>query len=229
MADALTDHHDVATTLAVSPLAVSQVDAARAARRHARPRPVGGTERRRSDSISPTCPINLAALTGAGLSGEIHAQLSRGDDILRTPPDSNPTPAAWVDTSSTLSQGDAANLASGLQLQAPRQAVVSDDNLASAGVNNYTFAQPFTLDLGHGSTIPAAAADSTLSARFTANPANPRARGRAAARRPLLRPLRERRSSAHPAASSWPRRRAGAPRPPSWTSLLAGSRTATRR
>ena len=52
--------------------------------------------------------------------------------------------------------------------------MVSDSNLASAGVSNYTFAQPFTLDLGHGATTTAAAADSNLSARFTATPGNPR-------------------------------------------------------
>jgi hypothetical protein len=44
----------------------------------------------------------------------------------------------------------------------------------SAGLSNYTFAQPFTLDLGHGSTVTAIAADSSLSARFTANPNDPR-------------------------------------------------------
>ena len=120
----------------------------------------------------PYVPINLAALTEAGLSSEIGAQFGRGDDILRAG-GLKPDGGAWVDTSSTLSAGDAGNLASGLQLAGATQAVVSDNDLASAGLSNYTFAQPFTLDLGHGSTIPAAAADSSLSTRFTATPANP--------------------------------------------------------
>ena len=171
MADALTAYHDVATTLAVNPLTVSQVDTAHD---RAGMRALGQLAALSGDEVTDQSyvPINLAALTGAGLSGEIQAQLSRGDDILHAA-GLKPDAGAWVDTSSTLSQGDAANLASGLQLAGATQAVVSDDDLASAGVSMYTFAQPFTLDLGHGSTIPAAAADSTLSARFTAHPANP--------------------------------------------------------
>ncbi len=39
-------------------------------------------------------------------------------------------------------------------------------------MSNLTFAQPFTLDLGQGSNVLAAAVNSTLSARFTANPAD---------------------------------------------------------
>jgi hypothetical protein len=170
-ADALTDKSDVPTTLAVSPLAVSAVDAT-----HAR----DGTHALQqlaalsSDEMidQPYVPINLAALTGAGLSSEISAQLSRGDDILRAAY-LKPVGGAWVDTSSTLSTGDASNLASGLQLAGATETVVSDSDLASAGLSNYTFAQPFTLDLAHGSTIPAVAADSSLSARFTATPGNP--------------------------------------------------------
>jgi hypothetical protein len=172
-ADALSDTQNraVPTTLAVSPLAVSAADAT-----HAR----GGT--RALEQLAalsgdemidqPYVPINLAALTEAGLSNEISAQFSRGDDILRAA-GLKPDGGAWVDTSSTLSAGDAANLASGLRLSGATQAVVSDSDLASAGLSNYTFAQPFTLDLAHGSTIPAAAADSSLSTRFTATPADP--------------------------------------------------------
>ena len=171
LGDALTDNHDVPTTLAVSPLAVSAVAATRT---RDGARAIGQLAALSGDEMidQPYVPINLAALTGAGLSGEIGAQLSRGDDILREAllkPDGGP----WVDTSSSLSQGDAANLASGLQLAGATQAVVSDNDLASAGVSNYTFAQPFTLDLGHGSTVTAVAANSNLSTRFTASPGNP--------------------------------------------------------
>ena len=47
--------------------------------------------------------------------------------------------------------------------------VLSDGDLTSSDLGNYTFAQPFTLDLGHGSTVTAAAANSALSARFDSN------------------------------------------------------------
>ena len=51
--------------------------------------------------------------------------------------------------------------------------VLNGDDLTSGGVSNLTFAQPFTLDLGHGATMPAVGANATLSARFTAQPNDP--------------------------------------------------------
>ncbi len=173
MAGALSDpdNHDVATTLAVNPLTVSIIQATRSR-----------TDLHALDQLAalsgdevidqPYVPINVAALSEAGIGNEIGAQTDRGDEVLRTAgfrPDGGP----WVDTASTFSQGDAGNLASGLQVAGASQAVISDDDLASGGVNNLTFAQPFTLDLGHGSTIPALAADSALSTRFAAHPDNP--------------------------------------------------------
>jgi hypothetical protein len=98
--------------------------------------------------------------------------LTRGDDVLRSA-GLKPDGGTWVDTASSFSQGDAGSLASGLRVTGASQAVVSDDDLASGGVKNLTFAQPFTLDLGNGSSIPAAAANSSLSTRFTSSPRNP--------------------------------------------------------
>ena len=63
----------------------------------------------------PYVPVNLAALSEAGLAGEIGAQISRGDDVLRAA-GLKPTGGPWVDTASSFSQGDAGNLASGLQV-----------------------------------------------------------------------------------------------------------------
>ena len=171
VADALTDHHDVATTLAVSPLAVSAVDATRS---HAGLRALDQLAALSGDQTidQPFVPINVAALSEAGIANEIGAQMARGVDVLHTAglkPDGGP----WVDTTSTFTQGDAGDLATGLQVAGASQAVISDSDLASGGLSNYTFAQPFTLDLGHGSTVPAVAADATLSSRFTANQANP--------------------------------------------------------
>jgi hypothetical protein len=171
MADALTDHRDVPATLAVSPSAVNAIAAARSRDgQHA----LAQLAALSGDEVldQPYVPVNLAALAAAGISGEIGAQVDRGDQVLRSAglrPDGGP----WVDTTSTFSQGDAGDLASGLQVAGSSQAVISDTDLASGGLSNYTFAQPFTLDLGHGSSVAAVAADSTLSTRFTANPANP--------------------------------------------------------
>ncbi len=171
LANALSAHRDVATTLVVSPVGVNAIE-----RTHSR-----GRQRALSQlsALSETevldqsfVPINVAGLSEAGIAGEIGAQVGRGDQVLR---DAGFKVAGgpWVDTVSSFAQGDATNLASGLQVTGSSHLVLSDSDLAAGGLSNYTFAQPFTLDLGHGSTVPAAAADSVLSNRFTAQPADP--------------------------------------------------------
>jgi hypothetical protein len=171
LADALTDHRDVATTLAVSPLAVNQIQATRS---RSGARALAQVSALDSDQVidQPYVPINVASLSEAGIAGEIGLQVDRGDDVLRSA-GLKLVGGPWVDTESTFSQGDAGNLATGLQLAGASQAVISDEDLASAGVKNLTFAQPFTLDFGNGSTLPAAASDSTLNTRFTADQRNP--------------------------------------------------------
>ncbi len=171
MAGALANHRDVPTTLAVNPLTVSALEQV-----HGRDRLHVLDQLAALDSAEvldePYVPVNVAALSEAGLAGEIGAQLGRGDDVLRAA-GLKPAGGPWVDTTSSFSQGDAGNLASGLQVAGASQLVLNDGDLATGGLSNYTFAQPFTLDLGHGSTLPAVAADSSLSARFTAVPADP--------------------------------------------------------
>ena len=171
LADALSAHRDVATTLAVSPVAVTAIEQARSRDGlHALSQLSGlsGAEVLDQSFV----PINVAALSEAGIAGEIAAQVGRGDAILRDA-GFKVSGGPWVDTASSFAQGDAGGLASGLQVTGSPQLVLSDGDLAAGGLSNYTFAQPFTLDLGHGSTVPAAAADSALSNRFTAQPADP--------------------------------------------------------
>jgi hypothetical protein len=171
MAGALTEHRDVATTLAVNPLAVSAVEASHA---HGGEHALDQLAALSGDQMldQPYVPINVVALSESGIGDEIGAQVDRGDQVLRSAglkPDGGP----WVDTASTFAQGDATSLASGLQLAGASQAVISDTDLSSGGASNQTFAQPFTLDLGHGSTVAAVAADTALSTRFTADQADP--------------------------------------------------------
>jgi hypothetical protein len=171
MAGELTKRPDVATTLAVNPLTVSIIQATRSrAGLHA----LDQVAALSGDQVidQSYVPIDVAALSEAGIGNEIRAQVERGDDVLRST-GLRPGGGPWVDTASTFSQGDAGNLASGLRVAGSSQAVLSDSDLAPDNASQYTFAQPFTLDLGHGSTIPALAADSALSARFTATPGNP--------------------------------------------------------
>jgi hypothetical protein len=168
---ALSGYRDVATTLSVSPVAVDQ-----AARTQSRDglRVLGQLAALDTGEVlsSSYVPVNVAALAEAGLSGEIGAQVSRGDALLRAA-GLRPSGGTWLDTTSSFSQGDAGSLAIGLQEAGASQLVLSDNDLASGGESNYTFAQPFTLDLGHGANVTAVASDSTLSTRFTADPADP--------------------------------------------------------
>jgi hypothetical protein len=129
----------------------------------------------------PYVPINVASLSEAGIAGEIEAQTARGDALLRQA-GLKPSGGPWVDTESNFNQGDGPALAEGVQDAGAGRLVLSDDNLSGSGLANYTFAQPCTLDLGRtatgggsggGTSIPAAASNSTLSARFTAQPNDP--------------------------------------------------------
>lgn len=172
LAAALEDHPGIPTTLDVSPAGLQKSETAD-------PKVTARALAQLASSLDgaqvldqPYEPIDLAAMSEARIPGEIRAQTTRGDEILHAA-GLRPTGGPWVDTTSSFSQGDGAGLAAGLQEADAAELVLNDGDLASGGLSNYTFAQPFTLDLGHGSTVTAVAADSSLSARFTADPGDP--------------------------------------------------------
>jgi hypothetical protein len=171
LATALSDQRDVPATLAVSPAAVARLEES-----HSREGVHALEQLATLDAEevlgAPYVPVNVSALSQARLSGEISAQLSRGDELLRTV-GLRPSGGTWVDTTSSFSQGDSSPLASGLQTAGASQLVLSDNDVTSGSESNYTFAQPFTLDLGHGTSVTAVASNSTLGTRFTADPSNP--------------------------------------------------------
>jgi hypothetical protein len=171
MATALTAHHDVPVTLAVSPRTATALAAGHTKDgAHALDQLAGLS----GDEVlsEPYVPVNVAALSEAGIAGEIQAQLTRGTELLRQA-GLHPESGLWVDTASSFAQGDAANLASGLQVAGADQLVLNDGDLASAGSSNLTFAQPFSLELGNGTDPAAMASDSSLSSLFTASPGDP--------------------------------------------------------
>jgi hypothetical protein len=172
LATALADHPAVPTTLAVNPAGIQKSETADSKATSRALAQLGSLD---SEQVlgQPYEPIDLAAVSEAKIPSEIRAQMTRGDEILRAA-GLRPTDGPWVDTASSFSQGDSADLAAGLQEAGSTQLVMNAGDLVSAGLSNYTFAQPFTLDLGHGSTVTAIAADSSLSARFAADPKDPR-------------------------------------------------------
>ena len=151
VASALTEHRDVPTTLAISPAGVEQMDrTASKGTAHALEQ-LGSLE---GDQVlaQPYVPVDVAALSEAGITDEIGAQMVRGDEVLHAA-GLRPSGGPWVDTASSFAQGDAGDLSTGLQQTGASQLVLSDGDLSTTGLSNYTFAQPFTLDLGHGSGV----------------------------------------------------------------------------
>jgi len=171
MAGALAAHHNVPVTLAVVPRTIAALQAGHTGNGD---RALAQLADLTGDEVltEPYVPVNVAALSEAGIAGEIGAQLARGTELLRSA-GLRPAAGPWVDTASNLAEGDAGDLASGLQVAGATQLVLSDNDLASTGSSSLTFAQPFTLDLGHGGGIAAAASNSSLSALFDSSPADP--------------------------------------------------------
>jgi hypothetical protein len=120
----------------------------------------------------PYVPIDPASLARVNLTSEIGAQMVRGDGLLRLS-NLHPTGGTWDATSAAVSTANATNLATGLQAAQSGRLIVNDSDLTSAGSNNLTFAQPFTLPLGRTAHVTAAGADSQIDALFTAYPRNP--------------------------------------------------------
>jgi hypothetical protein len=171
MAAALSTHHDVPITLDVEPGTVTSLLAHGGNADHQ-------TRERLADLSGdqllsqPYVPINLPQLAGSGLSGEIAIQLARGAQLLRQG-GLHPVDGPWVDTTSKLTTGNADELSGGLQTAHANRLVLSASDLAPGGLENYTFAQPFTLNLGHNGHLVATAVNSDLSAFFTAETADP--------------------------------------------------------
>jgi hypothetical protein len=171
----LSAHHDVDLTLAVNPATATDLLAhgGRAGARAlselaALAAPVGNDEM----LAEPYAPVNLAALSAAGLTSEIPAQVAQGNASLRQA-GLHPSGGTWVDTTSTFTATQDTELATGLQAAHAKKIVLQDGNLAQAGPEDLTFAQPFSLDLGHGGHLTAAASNSQVDSRFNADPGDP--------------------------------------------------------
>ncbi|HWE67026.1 MAG TPA: DUF6049 family protein [Acidimicrobiales bacterium] len=120
----------------------------------------------------PYVPINLAALSGAGLNPEIETQLDRGAALLHQS-DLHPSGGPWVDTASTFTTANADSLANGLTAARVDHLVLNDTSLTPLPEQKSTFAQTFTLALGRTAHVTATAANSQLDSRFTADAGDP--------------------------------------------------------
>jgi hypothetical protein len=173
----VTAHRDVPMTLAVSPTTAINLKS-RGAKGRSLQQLNELTESGGDQLLSePYVPIDVAALARAGLTGEISTQLQRGTQLLHQA-GLHPVSGSWIDTTSSLADADTGNLTAGLQAARATHLVVSDAVLANSANReypnqDYTAAQPFSLDLDHGAHIDAVATDSTVDARFSADPGDP--------------------------------------------------------
>lgn len=117
----------------------------------------------------PYVPIDLGSLAGAGEAEEISAQTGLGTSVLRSlGVTTTARSGTWVATGTV---GTA--LRSGMAQVGDDQLVVPDVDLAPQRITMGTWASAFSLALGKGAPLEAAAADSELADHFTADPADP--------------------------------------------------------
>jgi hypothetical protein len=170
----LASHRGVPFTVAANPATVTSMVADGKAGRRVRAQLQSLTAAPGDAQLitQPFVPIDVAALTGAGLTGEIGEQLLRGTSLLRAA-GLHPSAGTWVDTTSDFSSANAGDLAGGLQAAEADHLILNDADLAPGGLNDLTFAQTFTLPLGHEAHITAAATDGQVDSLFTAHPSDP--------------------------------------------------------
>jgi len=170
----LASHRGVAFTVAANPASVTSMVADGKAGRRTRAQLQSFASAPDNDQVitQPFVPIDVAALAGAGLTGEIGAQLVRGTSLLRAA-GLHPTAGTWVDTSSDFSNGNATQLGNGLAAAGADHVIIDDTDLEPAGPDTLTYAQTFSLGVGHGSHVTAAAANSGVDGLFTADPGDP--------------------------------------------------------
>jgi hypothetical protein len=179
----LAAHRGVAVSVAANPVTMTALASGAKKERHAVAQlramttaPEGNVEL----LAQPYVPIDLASLTHADLTSEIEAQLDRGTALLNAV-GLHPSTGTWVDTSSDLSSAEAGDLGDGLQAAGAGRIIVNDADLAplptgptvSKNLANLTFAQPFTLGVGHGRHADAVGASSDVDALFTQNSNDP--------------------------------------------------------
>ncbi len=176
---ALDTHREVAVTVAANPGTVSALldrggKQGQRAVAQLQSLTVDGTDQLLAE---PYVPVDVAALAGAGLAGDISAQLLRGNTLLRMA-GLRPTPGTWVDTSPNFTSANAADLGLGLQTAGANRLILSDDQLTPAHSSSpnfapLTYAQPFSLSLGRSAHVAAAGASSQVDPLFTADPGDP--------------------------------------------------------
>lgn len=162
LASALYQHQEVPVSLEASPQTLAALSASGAAGRSALStlsELAGG----HSAQVLPSgyVPIDIGALTAAGLGAEVNAQLATGASTLRSLLHSQPSAGTWA-VNGPLYPASAVQL----EAQGAKRFVVPKDDLNSVAYN-FTFAQPVLLAGSSSKKVEAVAADTALDVHFT--------------------------------------------------------------
>lgn len=178
LAAALGAHPDVAVTVAASPATVQALSASASKAAQgavAELRALSADQQLHQFPAQPYVGIDLSAIAGGGESTEISAQMVKGAGVLRAARIATDTSSAtWV------AQGTVGpSLGTGLAEVRADRVVVPDDQLAAPDPSvsdqpgYHTWTYPFTLPLGRGTSVEAAASDGEISAEFTDDAGDP--------------------------------------------------------
>lgn len=115
----------------------------------------------------PYVPIDADSLAASGLSGEVTAQMQRAGEVLSGLGVNVSPLVIWI-----ANQQVGSNAATAISAMSAHQIVLPASSLAPTR-SQYTIANPFNLNVGHGQSIEAAAQDSELSRQFAAQNNDP--------------------------------------------------------
>ena len=122
----------------------------------------------------PYVPINVAALTEAGIVRRNHRAAAAGATTSCAPPASSRTAARGSTPPPRSRRATPPTWPRGCRWPVRPRPWSATTTWPRAGLSNYTFAQPFTLDLGARLDRPGRRRPTPrLSTRFTATPGNP--------------------------------------------------------
>lgn len=169
---------DVPVTVAASPQTVQQLGASpsKSAQEVVKGLvQLSGDQQLHQFPAQPYVPIDLGAIAGSGERTEIVAQMAKGAAVLRSSHVATDTAqTTWV-TQGTVGP----SIGSGLSDVRASRLVLPDGQLAppsatiSGQAGYHTWTYPFTLDLGHGHPVLAAAADGHVAGEFSDDPSDP--------------------------------------------------------
>ena len=174
LAQSLVRNPGVRVSIAASPATVQKIEDSTSPRAHQALTAIGALAASGPSAhqfiAEPYVPVNLGALSAAGVTTEIAGQMQGGQKIMVPLLHGQPSGTTWVASGAV----DAATV-KGLRFRyvAASNLILPDTDLPPATEREATWSQPFTLSTGRGQEVTAAVSDTQLSSYFTSQPHDP--------------------------------------------------------